>query len=84
MTVIRKRIYRVYYNVYDDEAHSRAVEELRRRFGRVVDHPSRVHPEFRFVEILVETPGLEEEIARIIRDSARAEGVKVDWIEIRK
>lgn len=84
MTVIRKRLYRIYYNIYDDVAHERAIEALRERFGRVVDHKSRVHPEFRFVEVLVEEPGLEEDIARTIREACGAEDVKVDWIEIRK
>ena len=84
MTIIRKRLYRVYYNTFDDDAHRRVVEELRKRFGEVVEHESRVHPEFRFVEILNTTPGLEDEIAETVKGVAGVMHVKVDWIEIRK
>ncbi len=81
---VAKKLYRVYYNTYSDEAHRRVIEALKRELGaEVVDHPSRVLPEFRFVEVLKPEPGLEERIRDIVKsvlgDSAGE--VKVDWID---
>ncbi len=76
-----KRLYRIYYNTYDDSVHSRVIEALEREFdGRVVDHPSKVVPEFRFVELLVDRPGLEERIRELV-SSIAGSNVKVDWID---
>ncbi|GAB6147850.1 hypothetical protein JCM10135_03910 [Stetteria hydrogenophila] len=85
MAIVRKRLYRIYYTLFDDDKHKLIVAELKKRYGRVVDHKSIVHPEFHYVELFNETPGLEEEIASLIKSkAANAMGVKVDWIEIRK
>lgn len=84
LTIIRKRLYRIYYTVFDDNTHRRIVEELEKRYGKVVEHKSIVHPEFRYLEIFNETPGLEEEIASVVKALAGVMGVKVDWIEIKK
>lgn len=84
MAIIRKRLYRVYYTVFDDQVHRKIVEELEKRFGKVVEHKSIVHPEFRYLELFNETPGLEEEIAATVKAIAGVMGVKVDWIEIKK
>ncbi len=74
-----KKLYRIYYNTYSDEVHERVKQALS-TLGNVVDHPSRVHPEFRFVELLVEEPGLEEKI-RSLAAQAGVKNVKVDYID---
>ncbi|MCE4612795.1 MAG: hypothetical protein F7C07_03050 [Desulfurococcales archaeon] len=77
-----KRLYRVYYNTYDDGKHEEVKRELGSRYGvRVLDHPSRLLPEFRFVELFLDKPGLEEEIANIVREITGSKHVKVDWID---
>lgn len=77
-----KKLYRVYYNAYKDEDHKRVIEALRERLGaEIIDHPSRVVPEFRFIEVLLEEPGLEEEIRAIVSSLLGSERVKVDWID---
>lgn len=84
LTIIRKRLYRIYYTVFDDKTHRRIVEELEKRYGKVVEHKSIVHPEFHYLELFNETPGLEDEIASTVKAIAGVMGVKVDWIEIKK
>lgn len=77
-----RKLYRVYYNTYSDELHKRVVEELSRRFGvRVIDYGSRVAVGFRFLEVFLEEPGLEEEIRSIVSSVVGDVRVKVDWID---
>ncbi len=78
-----RRLYRVYYTVFDDGAHENVVKALR-EYGEVVYHPSRVHPEFRFVEVITDRPGLEDEIAETVKSTAGVMHVKVDWIDTSK
>ncbi len=74
-----KKLYRIYYNTFSDDVHERVKQALG-SLGEVVDHPSRVHPEFRFLELLVEEPGLEEKIIDLA-SQAGARNVKVDYID---
>jgi len=74
-----KKLYRIYYNTYSDEVHE-SVKEALSSLGEIVDHPSRVHPEFRFIELLVEEPGLEEKI-RELAAKAGVERLKIDYID---
>jgi len=77
-----QKLYRVYYNTYSDELHRRVVEELSRRFGvRVIDYRSRVAVGFRFLEVFLEKPGLEEEIRSIVSSVIGDVRVKVDWVD---
>jgi len=77
-----RKLYRVYYNTYSDELHRRVVEELSRRFGvRVIDYGSRVAVGFRFLEVFLEEPGVEEEIRSIVSSIIGDVRVKVDWID---
>ncbi len=77
-----RRLYRVYYSVFDDEVHKEVIEEIKKTFNtEVVDHPSKVHPDFRFIEVFLEEPGHEEEIAGIVRVKIGSPHVKVDWID---
>ena len=77
-----RKLYRVYYNTYSDELHRRVVEELSRRFGvRVIDYRSRVAVGFRFLEVFLEKPGLEEEIRSIVSSVIGDVRVKVDWVD---
>jgi hypothetical protein len=58
------------------------VEELSRRFGvRVIDYRSRVAVGFRFLEVFLEEPGVEEEIRSIVSSIIGDVRVKVDWID---
>ncbi|BAN89747.1 hypothetical protein [Aeropyrum camini] len=77
------RLYRVYYSTYNDDVHSRIVEELRSRFGvEVRDHRSTVVREFRFVEVLLGEPGREAEIEEAVKSHGDSVfGVKVEWID---
>lgn len=78
---ILKKLYRVYYNTYSDEEHRRVIEELTRRFGvEVIDYPTIVVPEFRFIEVKLEEEGKEEEIRSIVSSITNSR-VKVDWID---
>jgi hypothetical protein len=77
-----KKLYRVYYNTFDDEAHNEIIREIRERYkAEVLDHPSKVNPDFRFIEIYLDQPGLEEEIASLVRVKVGHVHVKVDWID---
>ena len=77
-----RKLYRVYYNTYSDELHRRVVEELSRRFGvRVIDYRSRVAVGFKFLEVFLEKPGLEEEIRSIVSSVIGDVRVKVDWVD---
>jgi uncharacterized protein YlbG (UPF0298 family) len=78
-----KRLYRVYYTVYDDDLHAKVLHELR-KYGEVVDHPSRVLREFRFVEVLIDQEGLENEIKELVANIIGTKNVKVDWIDTSK
>jgi len=79
-----RRLYRVYYTVYDDSLHEKILEELKKRYGRVASKPSRVLPEFRFIEIYIDKEGLSGEIASIVESFKGVSGVKVDWIDTTK
>jgi hypothetical protein len=76
-----RKLYRVYYNTYSDELHRRVVEELSRRFGvRVIDYGSRVAVGFRFLEVFLEEPGVEE-VRSIVSSVVGDVRVKVDWVD---
>lgn len=79
-----RKLYRVYYTTYDDGVHRRVLEELRKRYGNVVDKKSRVLQEFRFIEIYIDKEGLSDEIASVVRSVPGVTGVKVDWIDTSK
>jgi len=77
-----KRLYRIYYSVFDDEAHENLKRILQERYAaKIVDHKSRVHPDFRFIELLLDRPGLEDEIADLVRAVLGVMHVRVDWID---
>ena len=78
-----KKLYRVYYTTYSDEVHRRVIREIEERYGyRIVDHPSRVHPEFRFIEVYTEDEGREEELRDLVRSLVGSMYVRVDRISI--
>ena len=77
-----RRLYRIYYDSFDPRVHRRVLAELRSKYGvEVVDHESRVNPEFHYVELLLEEPGREEEIESLVREVVGSSTVKVDWID---
>ncbi len=77
-----KRLYRIYYSVFDPEKHKLVLRTLESQYGvKVVDHPSIVHPDFHFVELLLDKPGLTEEIQDLVRSVLGVLHVKVDWID---
>ncbi len=78
-----KKLYRVYYTTYSDDVHRRVIREIEERYGyRIVDHPSRVHPEFRFIEVYAEDEGREEELRDLVRSLVGSMYVRVDRISI--
>ncbi len=80
-----KRLYRVYYNTFDEEVHEKVKEAIQSKYSaKIIDHPSKVHPDFRYIEVLIETPGLEEELRDLVRSIAQTLHVKVDWIDTTK
>ncbi len=80
-----KKLYRIFYNTFDEEVHNKIKTLIAERYGaKIIDHPSRVHPDFRFIEVLLETPGLEEEIRDLVRGLAGTLHVKVEWIDTTK
>ena len=79
-----KKLYRIYYTTYVNEKHIEVLKELRKRYGNVVDHPSKVLPEFRFVELLVGKEGLGDEIKSLVSSIIGSRNVKVDWIDTSK
>jgi len=80
-----KRLYRIYYNTFDDELHEKVKNTLKEKYGaEIVDHKSRLHPDFRYLELLLESPGLEDEIRDLIRSLIGSMYVKVDWIDTTK
>jgi len=77
-----RKLYRIYYNTFDDDLHEKVKELLREKYrAEVVDHKSIVHPDFRFIELYLDQPGLEEEIRDTIRSIIGSMYVKVDWID---
>jgi len=77
-----RKLYRIYYNTFDDSLHEKVKEVLREKYNaEVVDHKSIVHPDFRFIELYIDQPGLEEEIRDTIRGIIGSMYVKVDWID---
>ncbi len=79
-----RKLYRVYYTTYFDEKHAEVIKRLKETYGKVVDHPSKVLPEFRYVEVLVDKEGLEDEIKDIVSSIIGSKNVKVDWIDTSK
>ncbi|MEN2999431.1 MAG: hypothetical protein ABDH61_02515 [Acidilobaceae archaeon] len=75
-----RRLYRIYYTTYSEEAHAKVLEELRKYNAEVVEVRSQVVPEFRFVELRLGEPGKEEEIKALVAGIV-GERVKVDWID---
>ncbi len=77
-----KKLYRIYYNTYDEDLHERVKETLRERYNaEIIEHKSRLHPDFRYIELLLEKPGLEEEISSLVKNIVGSIHVKVDWID---
>jgi len=77
-----KRLYRVYYSTFSDERHQEVIRAIKEMFNvEVVDHPSRVHPDFRYIEVFLEEPGHEDEISDLVKLKAETMHVKVDWID---
>ena len=77
-----RKLYRIYYNTFNEELHQKVKEELRKKYNaEIVDHKSRVHPDFRFIELYLDVPGLEEEIRDLVRSIIGSMYVKVDWID---
>ncbi|MCE4600545.1 MAG: hypothetical protein F7C38_03140 [Desulfurococcales archaeon] len=80
-----KRLYRIYYNTFSDESHERVKEVLRKKYNaELVDHKSRIHSDFRYIELLLEEPGYEDEIRDLIKGLLGTMYVKVDWIDTTK
>ena len=79
---VHKRLYRIYYTEFNDEAHLRVLSALRERYGvEPREIRSVVAPEFRFVELPLEKPGLEPELQDLVRSITGSSYVKVDWID---
>ncbi len=77
-----KKLYRIYYSTYDDNLHEQIVNKLEAKYKtKVVVHKSRVHPDFRFLELFLDEPGKEDEIRDLIVSTLGSEWVKVDWID---
>ncbi len=80
-----RRLYRIFYSVFDDSLHEEVKRALKERFGaEIVDHKSRVHPDFRFVELFLEEEGHEEEIRDMVAEIIGNMHVKVMWIDTSK
>ncbi len=79
-----KKLYRVYYTTYDDEIHLKVVKALKEKYGGVVEHKSKVLPEFRYLEVIVDKEGLEEEIKSLVSEIIGSSNVRVDWIDTSK
>lgn len=77
-----RKLYRVYYTTYSDELHEKVKKALIEKFRtEIVDHSSIVHPEFRFLEVLLKEPNKSSEIAEVVNSILGCEQVKVDWID---
>ncbi len=80
-----KRLYRIFYSVFDDQLHETVKKELEARFkASIVDHKSKVHPDFRYVELFLEEPGHEDEIRDLVSSIIGNMHVKVVWIDTSK
>lgn len=79
---VHKKLYRIYYTTYDDNAHARVLELLKSRYGVTPrEEKSVVVPEFRFIELPIEQDGLSEEIKALVSEVVRSQYVKVDRID---
>ncbi|MEM1927267.1 MAG: hypothetical protein QXS85_00800 [Acidilobaceae archaeon] len=77
-----KKLYRVYYTTYSDELHDKVKKTLASKLGvEIIDYPSRVNPEFRFLEVLLSEPGRGDEIAEVVNTILGCKQAKVDWID---
>ncbi len=79
-----KKLYRIYYTTYFDERHKDVIKKLKECYGEVIDHPSKVLPEFRFIELIVDKKGLENDIKNLVSSIIESKNVKVDWIDTSK
>lgn len=72
---------RIYFTLFDDEKYRRVLEEVRvvAGEGRVVEHPSRVVPEFRYIEVRGVDKGFVEKLEEILR--RHLSKFKVDYLE---
>ncbi|MEB3789624.1 MAG: hypothetical protein GSR72_07015 [Desulfurococcales archaeon] len=80
-----KKLYRIYYNTFDADLHEKVKKLLEERYkAKIVEHKSMLHPDFRYLELYVDTPGLEEEISNLVKTILGSIHVKVDWIDTSK
>ncbi len=72
---------RIYFTSFDDEKYRQVLDEIRTAAGeeRVVEHPSRVVSEFRYVEVKDVDKGFVEKLEEILRKHLSK--FKVDYLE---
>ncbi len=79
---LHKRLYRIYYTAYDEDAHRRVIELLSSKYGVTPKEiRSSVAPEYRFIELPLDKDGLVDEIKSLVSDIVKSQYVKVDWID---
>ena len=70
----RKRLVRLFFNTFYEDAYKDVVEALKREYGDVRVVRSRVLPEFYYLEIRVAPGDSLEEVARRIEELVRSVG----------
>lgn len=77
-----KKLYRVFYTTYSDEIHEEIKKAVSSRLGvEIIDYPSRVNPEFRFIEVIAREPDKCGEIKSLIDSLLGCDCSKVEWID---
>ncbi|MCE4623603.1 MAG: hypothetical protein F7B11_02510 [Caldisphaeraceae archaeon] len=80
--MLHRRLYRIYYTVYDDKVNEIVISSLEKKYGSKVNViNSRLVPEFRALELYLDKKGLSDEIKELVSSIINSKYVRVDYID---
>ncbi|MCE4608083.1 MAG: hypothetical protein F7B61_03890 [Caldisphaeraceae archaeon] len=80
--MLHRRLYRIYYTVYDDKVNELVISSLEEKYGSKVSViSSKLVPEFRALELYLDKKGLSNEIKELVSSIINSKYVRVDYID---
>ncbi|MEB3692536.1 MAG: hypothetical protein G5Z42_06000 [Caldisphaeraceae archaeon] len=80
--MLHRRLYRIYYTVYDDKVNEIVISSLEKKYGSKVNViNSKLVPEFRALELYLDKKGLSDEIKELVSSIINSKYVRVDYID---
>jgi len=80
--LLHRRLYRIYYTVYDDKVNEIVISSLEKKYGSKVNViNSKLVPEFRALELYLDKKGLSDEIKELVSSIINSKYVRVDYID---